>query len=109
MVTNPLIQDKKEQTDRILNMYGYDKSDSKTATLITKSDFQEAFPEKFYSFFKLEGLHSFRKAILADESISDKDGAFKKAVDGLRPFVVVDSGKKSIVFVKKKEVEEVAK
>lgn len=71
------------------------------ATPITKAEFEEQFGEQFEK-YSLQSVHKFRQEIMKSE-IADKDGAFKDAVVGLKPYVVHNQGKKAIVFVRKRE------
>jgi hypothetical protein len=52
-------------------------------------------------------LHSFRKDLEKElKKAEDVDGAFVKATDNLKPFVVHHEGKQELYFTRKKEVGE---
>lgn len=76
------------------------------ATLITKAELDEQYPDESFERYSIGSLSKFRQDLVKAEGVQDKDAAFKEATKGLLPFVVQDGQKKAIVFVRKKEEGE---
>lgn len=80
--------------------------DAGAAKLITKAEFDELYPAENFERYSVHSLNSFRESISKAEGIENPDEAFKQATKDLKGMVVTDSGKKAIVFVRKKESGE---
>ena len=96
---------KKDQKIRILESFNQAGPSPKTATVITKAEFDEKFPEQQWERYTLASLHKFRQDIQKSE-VENKDEIFKKATSDLKSFIVHNEDKKVIVFARKKESGE---
>lgn len=76
--------------------------DAKTATIITKADFEQQFPADKYEHYSLPSLTKFREELMKSEDVQDKDAAFKEATKDFQHFLVVHGGAKVPVFVREK-------
>lgn len=89
----------KSQKAKIAQAYS---KNTKTATVLTKAEFEEQFPAEKFEIFTLGAVDKFRNDLNKAEDIEDKEGAFKNATSDLKAFVVHSSGKESIMFVRDK-------
>lgn len=88
----------------VRDSYG-DATVAPEATLLTKAEFDElGFKPETHEIFKLEGLHKLRQDLLKADATTSEE-AFKKAVAGLKPYVVESDGRKKIVYVREKAKE----
>lgn len=76
--------------------------ENKSATIITKSDFDQQFPTSQYEVYSVASLTKFRETLNKSEDVENKDAAFIEATKDLKHFLVVSAGSKIPTFVRKK-------
>jgi formylmethanofuran dehydrogenase subunit E len=91
---------------QISDAFNKSTTNENEARVITKAEMETEFPPAQYEYYPLAAVHKFRQELMKAEGVEDKDGAFRDATAGLQSFVVQNEGKKTIVFVRKKETEE---
>ena len=80
--------------------------DKGAAQIISKGDFEEAYPLDKFEVYSIQALTKFREDLMKAEGESYTDENFKAAVKGVQSFVVQDNGNQIPVFVRKKEAGE---
>jgi hypothetical protein len=99
-------QARKEQKARIYSAFKEATQPKQTATLITKAEFEEQYPETQFERYSLKSVSAFRDEINKSETVENKDEAFKAATKDLKHFMVQSGGKHVIMFVRKKQAGE---
>lgn len=103
---NEIEKARTEQKARILSAFKEATQPKKTATLITKSDFEDQYPDNQYERYSLKSVSAFRDEIMKSESVENKDEAFKQATKDLKHFMVQSGKQHVIMFVRKKQAGE---
>lgn len=91
---------------QIYNSFKQAVDPSKLAQPISKAEFEEQFPVEKFELYTLTAVDQFRQEILKAEDVTDKDGAFQKATEDLKPFIVHGEGKRVIMFTREKQKGE---
>lgn len=94
----------KEQRAKIYDSY-IQTGKRKEAVAITKAQLEEEYPQSQWERYSLQSLHKFRTELMkgGDENA---DETFKQATSDLKHFVVHHDGKKTMLFLRKKEQGE---
>ncbi len=94
---------KEEVKARILSHYNTIEK-SKDAHVITKSDFEIAFPKEQFEIYSLEAIDKFRDDL--QKANDDFEPLFKEATKDLQSFIVHGDQKRVIMFVRNKQKSE---
>jgi hypothetical protein len=97
---------KEERKARILQSFKEAGDDPRSASPITKADFEAQYPESGYERYSLVSVHKFREDLMKSEEIQNKDEAFKNATKDLKSHIVHGSDSKVIMFTRKKVAGE---
>lgn len=90
---------------KMSQIYGSFKK-ATVAKPITKAEFDAEYPSDKFEYYTAANLDKFRQDIIKAEEIVDKDDAFKKATEDLKPHVVHADGQKVILFTREKQKGE---
>lgn len=96
---------KKDQADRkaqILSAFKNVENDPRAATVITKADFEDQYPEAKFERYSLSSLTKFREELNKSEDVDNKDAAFVEATKDFKHFLVVHNGVRAAMFVREK-------
>jgi len=104
---NHIQEHQEARNARMRQLYGVESPQQiveKTATIITKADFETQHPKEEYEIYTIGDIHSFRMDLMKAEGAKDED--FVNATKDLKHFLVTHEGEKRIAFTRKKVAEQ---
>lgn len=99
---NEIRKDQEDRKAQILSAFKNVENDPKVATVISKADFESQYPEAQFERYSLKSLTKFREELNKSEDVDNKDAAFIEATKDFKHLLVVHSGAKAPMFVRKK-------